>query len=42
MRYRTELSREAEKQLSQLPRKVRDRVERAFDEFEGARRLSVE
>jgi mRNA-degrading endonuclease RelE of RelBE toxin-antitoxin system len=34
MRYRVELSREAEKHLSEFPRKVRDRIERAIDEFE--------
>jgi mRNA-degrading endonuclease RelE of RelBE toxin-antitoxin system len=34
MRYRAELSKEAEDQLSKLPRKVRDRLERAIDELE--------
>jgi mRNA-degrading endonuclease RelE of RelBE toxin-antitoxin system len=34
MRYRVEVSDEAEKQLSRFPRSVRDRIEHAFDEFE--------
>ena len=34
MRFRVELSREAQKQLSQLPRDVRERIEHAIDEFE--------
>jgi mRNA-degrading endonuclease RelE of RelBE toxin-antitoxin system len=34
MRWRVELSREAEKHLSKFPRDVRDRIERAIDEFE--------
>lgn len=34
MRFRVELSREAERQLLQLPRDARDRVERSIDEFE--------
>jgi mRNA-degrading endonuclease RelE of RelBE toxin-antitoxin system len=34
MRYRAELSKEAEEQLTQFPRKVRDRLERAIDELE--------
>ena len=34
MRWRAELSDEAEKQLSRLPRDVRDRMESAIDEFE--------
>lgn len=34
MRFRAELSREAEKQLSRLPRDARDRIERAIDELE--------
>ena len=34
MRYRAEVSKEAEEQLSKLPRKVRDRFERAIDELE--------
>jgi mRNA-degrading endonuclease RelE of RelBE toxin-antitoxin system len=35
MRYRVELSNEAQKQLSRLPRDVRQRIERAIDEFEA-------
>ena len=35
MRYRVELSAEAQKQLSNFPRDVRDRLERAIDEFEA-------
>jgi mRNA-degrading endonuclease RelE of RelBE toxin-antitoxin system len=34
MRFRVELSREAQKQLSRFPRDVRERIERAIDEFE--------
>lgn len=34
MRYRVEVSDEAQKHLSKLPRKVRDRVEHAIDELE--------
>jgi mRNA-degrading endonuclease RelE of RelBE toxin-antitoxin system len=34
MRFRVELSREAEKQLSRFPRDVRDRLERVIDELE--------
>jgi len=34
MRFRVELSREAQKQLSQFPRDVRERLEHAIDEFE--------
>ena len=34
MRYRVEVSDEAKKQLSKFPRKVRDRILRAIDEFE--------
>jgi mRNA-degrading endonuclease RelE of RelBE toxin-antitoxin system len=34
MRYRAELSTEAEEQLTNFPRKVRDRLERAIDELE--------
>ncbi len=34
MRYRAELSKEAEEQLTKFPRKVRDRLERAIDELE--------
>ncbi len=35
MRYRVEVSDEAQKQLSRLPRDVRERMERAIDEFEA-------
>lgn len=35
MRYRVELSPDAAKQLSHFPRDVRDRLERAIDEFEA-------
>jgi mRNA-degrading endonuclease RelE of RelBE toxin-antitoxin system len=35
MRWRAELSDEAEQQLSKFPRNIRDRLERAIDEFEG-------
>ena len=35
MRFRVELSRDAQKQLAQLPRDVRERLERAIDEVEG-------
>jgi mRNA-degrading endonuclease RelE of RelBE toxin-antitoxin system len=34
MRYRAEVSKEAEEQLSKFPRKVRDRLEHAIDELE--------
>ncbi len=34
MRFRAELSTDAQKQLSRLPRDVRDRIEHAIDEFE--------
>jgi len=34
MRYRAEVSKEAEEHLSKFPRKVRDRLERAIDELE--------
>jgi mRNA-degrading endonuclease RelE of RelBE toxin-antitoxin system len=34
MRWRAELSNEAQKQLARLPRDVRDRMESAIDEFE--------
>ncbi len=34
MLFHVEVSREAEKQLSKFPRKVRDRIERAIDELE--------
>ncbi len=34
MRFRVELSKEAQKQLAAFPRDVRDRMERAIDEFE--------
>jgi mRNA-degrading endonuclease RelE of RelBE toxin-antitoxin system len=34
MRYRVEVSDEAQKQLVRFPRKVRDRIEHAIDEFE--------
>jgi mRNA-degrading endonuclease RelE of RelBE toxin-antitoxin system len=34
MLFRVEVSREAEKQLSKFPLKVRDRIERAIDELE--------
>jgi len=34
MRYRAELSKAAEEQLTKFPRKVRDRFERAIDELE--------
>jgi mRNA-degrading endonuclease RelE of RelBE toxin-antitoxin system len=34
MRWSAELSDEAQKQLSRFPRNVRDRIERAIDEFE--------
>jgi mRNA-degrading endonuclease RelE of RelBE toxin-antitoxin system len=35
MRFRVEFSRDAEKQLSRFPRKVRDRIEHALDELEA-------
>jgi mRNA-degrading endonuclease RelE of RelBE toxin-antitoxin system len=35
MRFRVELSREAQKQLSRFPRDVRERMERAIDELEA-------
>src|SRR5579872_14743 len=34
MRFRVELSREAQKQLARFPRDVRERLQRAIDEFE--------
>jgi mRNA-degrading endonuclease RelE of RelBE toxin-antitoxin system len=34
MRYRAEVSKEAEEQLSKFPRNMRDRIERAIDELE--------
>jgi mRNA-degrading endonuclease RelE of RelBE toxin-antitoxin system len=34
VRYRVELSTEAQKQLARFPRDVRERIERAIDEFE--------
>ena len=34
MRYRVELSTEAQKQLAKLPRDVRDRIESDIDEME--------
>ena len=34
MRYRAELSHEAEKQLSKFPRNIRERLERAIDKLE--------
>jgi mRNA-degrading endonuclease RelE of RelBE toxin-antitoxin system len=34
MRYRAEVSKQAEEQLSKFPRNVRDRLERAIDELE--------
>ena len=34
MRYRVEVSKDAEDQLSKFPHKVRDRLEHAIDEFE--------
>ena len=34
MRYRAEVSGDAEKQLAKFPRKVRDRLEHAIDELE--------
>jgi mRNA-degrading endonuclease RelE of RelBE toxin-antitoxin system len=34
MRWSAELSEEAQKQLTRFPRNVRDRIERAIDEFE--------
>jgi mRNA-degrading endonuclease RelE of RelBE toxin-antitoxin system len=34
MRWRVEVSGDAEKQLARFPRNVRDRIERAIDEFE--------
>jgi len=35
MRYRVELSTEAQKQLSRFPRDVRERLEHALDELEA-------
>ena len=35
MRYRVELSAEAQKQLTKLPRDVRDRVESEIDEMDN-------
>jgi mRNA-degrading endonuclease RelE of RelBE toxin-antitoxin system len=34
MRFRVELSKEAQKQLGRFPCDVRERIERAIDEFE--------
>jgi hypothetical protein len=34
MRFRVDLSRDTQKQLSQSPRDVRERLEHAIDEFE--------
>jgi mRNA-degrading endonuclease RelE of RelBE toxin-antitoxin system len=34
MRFRVELSREAQKQLARFPRDVRERIEHAIDELE--------
>lgn len=34
MRFRVELSKDAQKQLARLPRDVQDRMERAIDELE--------
>ena len=34
MGYRVELANDAQKQLARLPRDVRERIERAIDEFE--------
>jgi len=34
MRFRVELSREAQKQLIRFPRDVRERIEHAVDDFE--------
>jgi len=34
MRWRAEVSKEAQEQLTRFPRKVRDRLARAIDEFE--------
>ena len=34
MRWSAELSDEAQKQLARFPRNIRDRIERALDEFE--------
>jgi mRNA-degrading endonuclease RelE of RelBE toxin-antitoxin system len=41
MRFRVELSREAQKQLARFPRDVRERLERAIDERD-VRRLKRE
>ena len=35
MRFRVEISREAERQLSRFPRDVRKRIEQAIDELEA-------
>jgi len=35
MRYRAEVSKQAEEQLSKFPRNVRDRLERTIDELEN-------
>jgi mRNA-degrading endonuclease RelE of RelBE toxin-antitoxin system len=35
MRFRVELSTEAQKQLARFPRDIRERIERAIDEFEA-------
>ena len=42
MRFRVELSSDAQKQLARFPRDVRERFERAIDEFEEKRRLPIE
>jgi mRNA-degrading endonuclease RelE of RelBE toxin-antitoxin system len=42
MRFRVELSKEAQKQLAGFPRDVRDRIERAIDEFEAKDDSQVE
>jgi mRNA-degrading endonuclease RelE of RelBE toxin-antitoxin system len=34
MRFRVEISRDAQKQLARFPRDIRERIERAIDEFE--------
>ena len=34
MRWRVEISGDAEKQLARFPRNIRDRIEHAIDEFE--------
>jgi bifunctional DNA-binding transcriptional regulator/antitoxin component of YhaV-PrlF toxin-antitoxin module len=42
VRYRVELSTEAQKQLSHFPRDVQARIERAIDELEAKDALTVE